>query len=84
MFLERLGAKANNWLYLLMLERNLASECGPVSAAANEDSVAALWELLHNLPMCRDCPSMPLPVVTDLVWPIANLSISLRLVRQAG
>ena len=84
MFLKRLGNLANNWFYLLMLDRNLASERDHVSAANSENGVAVLSELLHNLPMCRDCPSTPLPVATGLAGPIGNLPIGPQLVGQAG
>jgi perosamine synthetase len=84
LFLERPGTEVNYWLQTLILEPGVAHERDAVLAATNESGLMTrpVWELLNSLPMYRACPSMPLPVATDLAGRIVNLPSSPQLVRE--
>lgn len=85
-FLERLGTQVNYWLQTLILQPDFASERDNVLAATNEAGLMTrpVWELLNSLPMYRDCPSMPLPLASDLARRIVNLPSSPQLIREAA
>jgi perosamine synthetase len=84
LFLERPGTEVNYWLQTLILEPSVADQRDAVLAATNEAGLMTrpVWELLNNLPMYRDCVSMPLPVATDLARRIVNLPSSPQLLRE--
>jgi perosamine synthetase len=84
LFLERPGTEVNYWLQTLILEPGWANQRDAVLAATNEAGLMTrpVWELLNQLPMYRECASMPLPVATDLAGRIVNLPSSPQLVND--
>lgn len=84
LFLERPGTEVNYWLQTLILESGFADQRDAVLAATNEAGLMTrpVWELLNQLPMYRECASMPLPVATDLAGRIVNLPSSPQLVQE--
>lgn len=83
LFSERPGTRANYWLQTLILDPTAAAERDAVLAEANEAGFMSrpVWELLNTLPMYIDCPSMPLPVSTDLARRIVNIPSSPQLMQ---
>ena len=77
-FCETSFAKSNYWLNVLLLDASHAGERDALLEALNNDGLMArpVWTLMHELPMFRDCPRMPLPVAEQLAACIVNVPSS--------
>lgn len=75
LFTERAGTHANYWLQTLLLDDTFAHQRDEVLAVTNDAGVMTrpVWKLLPTLPMYGACPSMPLPVATNLAARIVNV-----------
>ena len=82
LFQERSGTRANYWLQTLILDRNVADQRDAVLTHTNQAAqmTRPVWELLTRLPMYTTCPTMDIPVATDLAQRIVNLPSSPQLI----
>lgn len=86
LFVERPGTQVNYWLQTLILSPTLAAQRDEILKATNATGLMTrpAWELLHSLPMYRDCPSAPVPVAQDMARRIINLPSSPQLIAGIG
>ena len=78
------GCRSNYWLQTLLLNVEIASERDAVLAKTNEAGLMTrpAWNLLHRLPMYRQCPRAPLPVVEDIERRLINIPSSAGLAEE--
>jgi perosamine synthetase len=74
-FGENTVSKSNYWLNALILDSNHKSELESLLQATNEAGIMTrpIWQLLHTLPMFKDCPRMDLNDAIDLESRIINI-----------
>lgn len=77
-FCEPEFAKSNYWLNVLLLEAVHAGERDALLDALNSEGLMArpLWTLMHQLPMYRGCPRMPLATAESLAQRAINIPSS--------
>jgi len=76
-------AKSNYWLNVLLLDRDHAKYRDDVLAVTNDRGLMTrpTWELMSDLPMYRECPSVDLSTARDLQRRIINIPSSPALVQ---
>ena len=82
LFSEPINSKSNYWLQTLILERGYEEELPDILDITNKSGLMTrpAWELIHNLPMYRDCPRAPLPIAESLAKRIINIPSSAFLI----
>ncbi len=72
---EPASCRSNHWLNTLMLAAEHAAERDQLLGALHAAGLAArpAWNLMHTLPMYRDCPRMELGVAEDCARRLINL-----------
>jgi perosamine synthetase len=80
-FKEQPFAYSNYWLNAVILEEASASLRDDILAVTNRAGIMTrpVWQLMHRLPMYRDCPRMDLAVAESLERRIINLPSSAKL-----
>jgi perosamine synthetase len=80
-FKEQPFARSNYWLNAIVLDEASASERDDILAVTNRAGLMTrpVWQLMHRLPMYRDCPRMDLAVAESLERRIINLPSSAKL-----
>jgi perosamine synthetase len=75
-------ARSNYWLNTLLLAADQAGQRDALLTALNEAGFQCrpVWQPMHQLPMYRECPAMPLPITEDLAGRVVNLPSSAFLV----
>ena len=81
-YTEPANAQSNYWLNVLLLDQAHAKHRDDILAATNDRGVMTrpTWELMCDLPMYRECPSMDLSTARDLQRRIINIPSSPTLV----
>lgn len=76
---------SNHWLNTLILDERHCAQRDRILAMLNDEGIGArpAWTPMHELPMYRGSPRMPLPVVDRLARAIINLPSSPSLVTHA-
>ena len=61
-------AKSNYWLNALLLDSPFEESRDALLESLNHNNIMSrpIWNLLHTLPMYKDCPRMPLTIAEDL------------------
>lgn len=74
-FSEPTDCQSNYWLQTLVLDEQLADQRNQILSALNNAGFGArpCWNLLSELPMYRDCPSMSVSVAQSLVSRMISL-----------
>ena|SRR3990167_3202480 len=74
-------AKSNYWLNALFVECATVDERDALLMALNENNIMSrpIWNLLHTLPMYRNCPRMLLPVAENLQQKLIKIPSSVVL-----
>lgn len=86
-FTEPDFAKSNYWLNVLLLDRSDFKMRDALLEATNKNKIVTrpAWELLHRLPMYKECPRMDLSVAEDLAGRLINIpsSVGIELEHRA-
>lgn len=77
-FKEASFARSNYWLNVLVLNEEYASERDKLLESTNTQGIMTrpVWNLMHQLPMYRDCPHMDLSGAESLERRIINMPSS--------
>jgi perosamine synthetase len=77
-------AESNYWLNTLLLDADDTAQRDAVLNVLNENGIGArpAWQLMHRLPMYRDCPRMHLDAAESLERRIINVPSSPHLARN--
>lgn len=80
-FKERPFAYSNYWLNAVVLEERFTNLRDDILAVTNGAGIMTrpVWQLMHRLPMYRDCPRMDLAVAESLERRLINLPSSAKL-----
>jgi perosamine synthetase len=78
---EPAGAESNYWLATVLLRESHPETLSRCLDFLNKEGVGArpLWDLMCDLPMYKDCPSMPLPNARKLWGQVITLPSSVSL-----
>lgn len=78
-------AESNYWLNALYLEDSAKGERDALLELLNKDGIMVrpVWNLMHCLPMYKNCPSMDLSVGKKLEAGLINLPSSMVLARES-
>ncbi len=77
-FTEPSFAKSNYWLNTIILDQEFASLRDDILKVTNENGIMTrpAWQLMHKLPMYKDCSRMNLDCAEDLSGRIINIPSS--------
>jgi perosamine synthetase len=80
-FSEPEFAKSNYWLNVLLLDKSDLKLRDALLDLTNKNKVMTrpAWELLHRLPMYKDCPRTDLAVAEDLAGRLINIPSSVAI-----
>ena len=77
-FIEPAHAQSNYWLNAILLEQGFEHERDTVLQTLNDKGIQArpVWNLLHKLPIYKDCPKMDLTTAESLETRLINIPSS--------
>ena len=80
-FIEPVHAQSNYWLNTILLEQGFEHERDTILQTLNDNGIQArpVWNLLHKLPMYKDCPKMDLTTAKSLEARLINIPSSVGL-----
>lgn len=79
---DNVKSKGNYWLHTLILREQYSSQQKEILMVTNEAGITTrpVWELLHTLPMYRNCPSMEMERLSELSKRVINIPSSPKIV----
>ena len=80
-FTEPDFARSNHWLNVLLLDEGRQGQRDALLAATNDAGIMTrpVWQLMNELPMYKECPSMEVPIAKGLEARVINIPSSVRL-----